>query len=455
MTRPIRGHTVTGPWLVLIPLLIGGVVRAAALPLGGTGDVRVWKNWSYNAAVDGASRLYGVGATSGAPASYRLLRFHGAETIADYPPLALDELGLVGRAYWHATNGRFPDTRVLTAVIKGLPVAFEIGLVALLFIALRRTFGDDTACWAVVGYWLNPAAIINASVGGYLDALFVLPAVLSIVAATGGWPTLAGGLIAASALTKPQGVFVLPAVAVATWNAGDPSSRRARVAAAIAGAAIVSATIVAPVVAAGAWWNMVHGLTSQTHEIDVSMEGYNLWWIAGHFMWMAYAWQRGLSAWTVFMAPVARMPFAQAAVQGLPDLRLVGTMLALAGIAWGTWIGRRARDLSLVAAVGAFSVHAFVALGALVHENHLFAAMPLLVLAAARRKRFVPILAGVSTFLALSMSVYILSNPKGPIVLSRTMTLVDVTLLLAVFNLVLLVWHARVLRAEARVYDTT
>jgi hypothetical protein len=432
-------------------LAVGAIVRAAALPLAGTGDVLIWKTWSYNAAVNGAGRLYGVGATSEEPSQYHLLRFDGFEAIADYPPLALEELGLVGRAYGYATNGHFPNTRALTVVIKALPVAFEIGLVGLLFLAVRRTSGESAARWAAVGYWLNPAAIISASVGGYLDTLFVLPAAGSLVAAVGGWPAISGGLIAASVLTKPQGIFIVPAVIVALWNAGDPADRRSRMTAALGGAVLVSAAIVAPVVAAGAWWNMVHGLRSQTNEIYVSMEGYNVWWIAGHFMWVAYAWQRSLSAWSVFTAPVIRIPFVRAAAHGLPDLRVVGTMLATAGILWGAWIGRRARDLSLVAAVGAFSVHAYAVLGAQVHENHLFAALPLLIIAAAARRRFVPILSGVSAFLALSMIFYILSDEEGPIVLSRTLTLVDTTLLLAVLNCVLLVWHAKVLQAEARV----
>ncbi len=218
---------------------------------------------------------------------------------------------------------------------------------------------------------------------------------------------------------------------------------------AAAGGALVSAAVLAPFVAAGAWWNMVHGVASQAREIYLSMEGYNFWWMAGHFLWVGYAWQRGLDAWSVFVGPVTRIPFVRAAAHGLPFLRVAGTMLALAGIGWGIFIGRRARELSLVAAVGAFSVHAYAVLGAQVHENHLFAAMPLLVIAAATRRRFVPMLAGVSAFLALSMLFYIFGDEEGRWVLSRSFTLLDTTLLLAAFNCGLFVWHGAVLRAEA------
>ena len=69
--------------------------------------------------MDGASRLYGVGATSETRAQYHLLRFYDYEAIADYPPLALDELGIAGWLYARATHGRFPDTTAFTVVIKG------------------------------------------------------------------------------------------------------------------------------------------------------------------------------------------------------------------------------------------------------------------------------------------------------------------------------------------------
>ncbi len=434
----------------LAAVIAGLLIRVAALSFPGTGDVRVWKTWAYNVVGTGASLLYGVGASAAAPSQYYLLHFGDFEAIADYPPLSLYELGIAGSAYQHANGGAFPDTTALTATIKAVPVVFEAALCALLFVVLRRAAGEAPARWAVIAYWLNPAAIVNASFGGYLDALFVLPAVGALMAAVAGWPALAGGLIAASVLTKPQGLFIVPAVAIAIWNSGQPAGRRWRVTVSGLGAVFVSAAVAAPFVAAGAWWNMVHGVVSQTHETYLSMEGYNFWWMTGHFLWVAYAWQRGLDAWAVFVGPVTRIPFVRAAAHGLPFLRVAGTMLALAGIGWGVSIGRRASDLSLVAAVGAFSVHAYAVLGAQVHENHLFAAMPLLVIAAATRRRFVPILAGVSVFLALSMLFCIFSDQEGRWVLSRSLTLLDTTLLLAVFNCGLLVWHGAVLRAEAR-----
>ncbi len=430
---------------------MGLLLRLAALPYPGTGDVMIWKVWAYSGAVVGTSRMYGVGGTSEVPSQYHMLR-----SALSRPSPTIRRWRCTSWAPRRAYTGprrsnRWENSAAFTVFIKSIPVVFEAALCALLFVALRRTAGDDAARWAVVVYWLNPAAIINASFGGYLDPLFVLPAVGALMAATAGRPMLAGCLIAASILTKPQGIFIVPAVMLALWNAAESGARHRRIVAGAAGAILVSGAVIAPYVTAGAWWNMVHGISSQATEIFVSMDGYNFWWIAGHAMWVAYAWQRGLDAWAVFMAPVERIPFVRAAAHGLPFLRVAGTMLALAGIGWGLWIGRRARDLPLVAAVAAFSVHAYVTLGAQVHENHLFAAMPLLVVAAATRRRFAPILAGVSAFLALSMVFYMFGAEESQRPLSRSLTLVDTTLLLAVFNCGLFVWHALVLRSEARV----
>src|SRR5436190_15123231 len=175
-------------WLVALALVAGVLVRAAALPFPGTGDVRIWRVWSYSAATIGVSRMYGVGGTFETPSTYQLLQFGDFEAIADYPPLSLYELGIAGSVYQQATGGSFPDTAALTMVVKAVPIVFEAALCALLFVVLRRALGDGPARWAVVAYWLNPAAIINGSFGGYLDALFVLPAAGALAAATAGWP---------------------------------------------------------------------------------------------------------------------------------------------------------------------------------------------------------------------------------------------------------------------------
>jgi hypothetical protein len=430
---------------IAVALAAGVMIRIAALPLPGAGDVDPWKVWSYHAITEGVAKLYGTGS----PPAYTDFTFHDKTAPVNYPPLALYELAVVGRVYAFATGGRFPDTVALTVALKLLPVFFEGGIIVLLFEAIRRTVGDTRARWAVASYWLNPAALVSASIGGYLDTLTALPALAALVAAAVGWPVAAGALVACAALTKPQGALVFPAVLLAVWNQSDARSgaRLKSLAAVSAGGLAVSAIILAPVAAVGAWPNMVFMLKTMWDDQSLSMSAYNFWWLAGHAMTMGYASIRGIGLWTALTSPVVYVSFDRAAAHGLPYLRAAGTALAATGIGWGLWIGRRVSDLSLVSAVAAFSVCSYALLATRVHENHAFVAIPLLVAAASGRKRFTPILWAVSAWFTLNVVFYGITD-DGRFNIPRSLTVVDTTLLVAMLGCLSLLWFARVLYAE-------
>src|SRR5215831_19329209 len=189
-------------WLVAA-LIAGTVIRLVALPLPGTHDTVAWKIWSYNAAREGVSRLYGVGGT---PPEHRVISFLNAETTVNYPPLALYELGWAGRVYRWFNHGRFPNTTPLFIAIKAPAAIADAGFAVLLFVVVRRRIGETAARWATIAYWLNPGVILNGVVLGYLDPQYALPAAASLIAATEGWFVTAGALAAAAVLTKPQAI---------------------------------------------------------------------------------------------------------------------------------------------------------------------------------------------------------------------------------------------------------
>jgi hypothetical protein len=432
-------------------LLVGLVVHLAALWLPGTHDVGVWKAWAYAASTQGPTQVYGVG---GSPTERRLIDFDGEQVTVDYPPLMLYELAVVGRAY-RAIYGRgFPNTAALTATIKAAIVLAEIGLAALIFAAVRRTAGVDVARWATLAYWLNPACLLGGSVLGYLEPLFVLPATGALVAAVAGWPLLAGALAATAVLTKAQAVFLLPAVGLAVWNAGARHGRVRRLASAVSGGATATFVIVVPIVAAGAWPNMVLALSRlATHDM-LSANACNLWWLVGYVV-RAMASMHDLGAWTAWTRPTGILGISRFMEIGYPNPRIIGAILTLLAMGWAIWTARRARDLWLIAALGALLVQSYAVLSAQVHENHLFAAVPLLAIAAAGRRAFVPVLVAVSTIFALNLNIFYGISEDVGYAVPRDVTLVDLSVVLAVANCAALAWHAVVFsrecsRADAR-----
>ena len=425
-------------------VVLGGAIRIATLPLPGTRDVGVWKIWTYNAALHSPARLYGVG---GSPPEHRVLNFHGAEATVDYPPLALFELGLVGRAY-RLVSPAFPDTAALTAAIKLLLLVFEIGFLALAFFAVRTGAGLDAARWAAAAYWMNPAPIVGASILCYLDPLFVCPLVGALLAGCSGWPFLAGVLFAASVLTKAQAVVVLPAVALALWNGGAGRDRWRRFARGGAGATLAVVAILAPIVAAGALPNMVAAMESLTRHDMLSGNACNLWWIVGYLLRAWYS-MADMGVWPALTAPAKILAISRTIEIGYPNPRMIGAAMTIGAMAWALWTASRVRDRFLIAAVGAFMVHAYATLSAQVHENHLFAAVPLLVVAAAGRPRLRAVMWTVSAIFALNLNLfYGISEYIDGWSVPRGITVIDLTVLLAVANCVTLLWHAAVLRSE-------
>jgi hypothetical protein len=441
-------------------VLAGILIRAVALPGPGTGDLTVWKVWSYNAARHATGGMYGVGGT---PPERRVVEYAGATATVDYPPLALYELGAAGQAYWIWSHRHFPNATPLNAVVKLPGVAAEIGLTLLLFALVRRRLGEAAARLTALAYWLNPAALLDASILGYLDAQYVLPAVAALAAAAFGWPSLAGALIAAAILTKAQGLFVAPAVALALWTVGAPEKRARRLASAAAAGLACGAAIVAPVVIAGGWPNMVQALGRlATHDM-LSANAANLWWVIGYLLRAWYS-MHDMGLWGALTAPARILNISRVVELGYPNPRTIGVVLTVSATAWALWAAyksaiqstiqsairspRSAIDIWLLAAVGGFTIHVYATLSAQVHENHLFAAVPLLVLASAGRPAFRPIAIGVSAVVALNLNLFYGFGDGVGYALPRGITIVDLTVILALVNCSLLSWHARVLASQ-------
>jgi len=431
-------------WFVAA-LVAGALVRAAALPLPGTHDTVPWKIWSYNAATEGVSRLYGVG---GSPPEHRMLSYLGAETTVNYPPVALYELGLAGRVYRRLMHGGFPNTTPLFVAIKAPAAIADAGFAVLLYVLVRRRLGAGAARSATAAYWLNPAVILTGAVLGYLDPQFALPAAASLVAAASGWFAVAGALAVIAILTKPQAMVALPPLALVIWQL--EMRQRARAAVALAAAALLAAAVaVGPVLAAGGGANFVQAMKRLAEHDMLSGNACNLWWIVGYLVRVQYTVQ-DYGLWGAIVRPTTILQISRFTDVGYPNPRPIGAVLAVIAIAWALWTARRRKDVWLIAAIGAFTTHAYAVLSAQVHENHLYAAVPLLAIAAAGRHGYRPVLWVVSAILALNLNLFYGIGEDVGYALPRGVTIIDATVVLAAANCAALAWHALVLRREAR-----
>lgn len=428
--------------LILALLLVATLLRLAALPLPGTEDVGTWRIWSYAASRDVTS-VYGVG---GDPPIRGVLQFGRAYTTVDYPPLALYELGIAGKLY-RVFDPAFTDDWHLTAAVKMPGFLAGAALAWLLYLTVWRFTGRvELAQWTALAYWLNPATLLNAEALGYLDPLLMLPATGSLIALHVRLPATAGAMLAMALLTKPQGLLIVPAFLLAAWHTGRWRAVSRGGAACAAGIGIG----ILPFVLVGALPNMMLAFGSWAWRRDI-LSGYaaNFWWIV---TWLARAWnmipEYGVPG--AYLEPVRRiLAISSYMTLGLPNPRPIGAVMVLVTCAWALWRSWRVRDLGLHAALAAFTVQTFFVLGVSVHEHHMMLAVPLLVLAAALRPAFRPIAVTVSLICALNMNLFYGISRGWGWAFPRTATPIDASVLLALLSIGALVWHGRVLAAEA------
>lgn len=428
-------------------LAAGLLVRCLALPLPGTGDVGIWKAWSFNAVHRGVRTLYGVGHQT---PEQRLLRWQDAEWTVDYPPMALYVLDVAGRAY-RAFDPAMSDGPGFSVAVKLPPFVAEIGLTILIYMVANRAASRRVAQQAALAYWLNPACLLNGSALGYLDPLFALPVVGAVVAAASGRTWLAGMLMGLGAMMKAQAVLAAPALAIALVGQRDRWAERLLcLGEAALGASVTIVAVLVPYALVGALPNVIQALSRLAAHDMLSGHACNLWWIVTWITRAAYS-MHDMGTWAAWTAPTRILAISRFIEVGMPNPRPIGLAMTCAAWAWAVWRTRDARSLSLVAGLGAFVLHAYFFLSAQVHENHLFVAIPLAIVASIERPAWGRLAVALSAIQALDLAFfYGISEGIAVPALPRVYTVVDSTVLLAFVNGVALAFHARVLHRESR-----
>ena len=422
-------------------LVAGAALRVSVLRVAVLAVDDSWRAWSYHAATTGTAHMYG-------PRGHTV-RFGAIDAPVVYPPLALDELGVVGRIYARLRGGRFPDDDGLTIAIKSTILLFDAAMTLLLYRTLRRTAGRREAQFGAAMYWLNPAVLYATSLG-YVDALVALPAAAAVIAASSAHAAAAGALIAAAVMTKPQGIFIAPSVALALWNGGARLEAAARERTAVLAAAAIGIALVAPMVAAGTLWYMLRSVAVLAGHNMLSALAFNGWWIVGYLFAAAAVTAEGGGPAAALAAQPPVLTHAYAIEHGLPHPRLIALALLVPVVCWALYRARAAADLGLHAAVAAFIVVAYFVLSVQVHENHFFLAIPLLTLAAALRPTFAPVAAALSVTFALNLALTYGWAGQLPSTTRLPIVGIDATVIVAVANCGLLAWFAAILARVCR-----
>ena len=422
-------------------LLFGLLVRAAALPLHGTGDVHVWKTWSFGT-TNGVLDMYGVG---GSPPIRGVVEWGDVRTTVDYPPGTLAGLAVIGHIYrW--MDPEYGDTRALTALIKLSILMTDVLACALVWRLAAGIAGAAGGRTAALCFWLNPAIILDGAVLGYLDPWMAMPVLAALLAAAAGSSAWSGALLGAGALVKLQALLAAPAVVLLLWHRTQRSLTPSAVA--LLAFVVLTSFALAPFAAHGALPNVAQGVGALLRQDMLSGFAANLWWIVTWGLRVSYA-VPDIGAWDALTMETRILGVRRFIELGYPNPRPIGLALTAAAAGWGFVRAHRAARAGaghvLPIAAGAFGIHAYFLFAVQVHENHLYLALPLLAVVAAVDPRYRPIAAAISAVVVANLALfYGLGGDMPPP--ARTFTVIDAAVLLSFLHLGVFAWHARVLR---------
>jgi len=242
-------------------------------------------------------------------------------------------------------------------------------------------------------------------------------------------------------LTKAQAIFAAPVILAALVGRGHerPWARGLQ---ALLGGAVMSAVLVLPYVARGALPNIVQALGRLATHDSLSAYGANVWWIvtwvlrvrdvAGEWGW-----------WRALTQDVRILSITRAVELGVPNPRIIG--MAIVGLlsAWGAWRAWRSSSHAHIAALAGWCAFAYALFAAQVHENHLYLAVPFLIVAGGLDGRYRRLCWTVSTILSLNLLLFYGLGRGAPDVLRRSWTIVDASVILAFVSVAVFVRATR------------
>lgn len=340
--------------VALVLLLSLSLRLILALTPGYEADVRDFAVWSWKAANMGIEKIYlwvdGVWPTN-------------------YPPFLAYILRAVGLFFQRAISPDFlypgEEINPIHRYLLRLPVIFADLLTALLiFRAAHKRKGFRLSLLVTISYLFNPAILFNSTYWGLMDAIHSLLTLLSITLLDEGRIAWSWASMTLATQTKPQAYIFFPLVLILTGRKfGWQPVAKGGLAALVTFLVIISPFL-------------YHGTTDsllRTYFETVASQGYlslnahNLWWLLSG----GDGWIKDTEIPQLFSS--LGVTFLTYRAIGLLLLGMF-TLLALYRL-------YNNQDMDTVYETAAFLGFAFFMLPTQMHENYMFAVLPLLCVA--------------------------------------------------------------------------
>ena len=145
----------------------------------------------------------------GTAAEHGIRPFYSVVSWCDYPPFNV-------YLFWAFGSLANSVSASISAayVVKLAPTIFDLATLILIFMFLRKQLSLRQNLLSTAFYAFNPAIIFNVAVWGQFDAIYTFFLVLSLMLALKRKPEMSAIVFAIGLLTKPQGIALLPLIAV-------------------------------------------------------------------------------------------------------------------------------------------------------------------------------------------------------------------------------------------------
>jgi Gpi18-like mannosyltransferase len=173
--------------LIFTLLTVGFLLRIASSTLmEGHNDINLFKNWALTAA-NGLSQFY------------------SSAKSADYPPLYIYILALIGRVASISTfNSYFILMLKIPSIIADIVTAYFIYKIG------KKYISSQTSILLTTFYIFNPAVFIDSTFWGQVDSIFTLLIVISVFLLSEKKIYASSAMFVAAILMKPQGIIFIP-----------------------------------------------------------------------------------------------------------------------------------------------------------------------------------------------------------------------------------------------------